>query len=139
MATLPTARSVYGKGTSGATCKRHNQLRKATAIAFELYGEFGPDLNISLINRLTNADMAAAAARAEVNPPTSDETRNAVKLLLRVYLTLGRLDLTGQNTMQVADQSLQAALADALGSDLPTTAINPLGLTVLLLPIDRQL
>ncbi|MFH8295073.1 hypothetical protein [Streptomyces sp. NPDC018059] len=139
MATLPDARSVYRKGTPGPTCKRHSQLRKATAIAFDLFGVFGTDLSISLINRLTDADMAAAAARAGVNPPNSDETRNAVKLLLRVYLTLGRLDLTGQNTMQVADQSLQAALADALGSQQPTTAINPLGLSVLLLPIDRQL
>ncbi|MDJ0466091.1 hypothetical protein [Streptomyces sp. H27-C3] len=139
MATLSDARSVYGKGTPGPTCKRHNQIRKATAVAFELFGEFGTDLNLSLINRLTQADMAAAAARAGVNPPTTVDTRNAIKLLLRFYLTLGRLDLSGQNTMQVADQSLQEALAEVLGADRPTTAVNPLGLTVLLLPIDRQL
>ncbi|MEJ8654651.1 hypothetical protein WKI65_43125 [Streptomyces sp. MS1.AVA.3] len=135
MATLPDARSIYPKRTPGTTCKRHNQIRKATAIAFDLYGEFGTDLNLSLINRLTNADMAAAAARAGVNPPTSDQTRNDVKFLLRVYLALGQLDPSAQNPLQGVDQRLNAALTDVLGD----TADDPLGLTFLLLPIDRQL
>ncbi|TQE33142.1 hypothetical protein [Streptomyces ipomoeae] len=136
---LSTARDVYPRGTSGERCKRHNQLRKALAAAFELYGEFGEDLNLALINRLTNADMAAAAARAGVNPPTSDATRNAVKFLLRVLLTLGQVeDLGSLTTLPAEDGDLHSALLKAMKADRPTTAVTELGLAVLLLPIDRQ-
>ncbi|MFE1786237.1 hypothetical protein ACFW9F_27600, partial [Streptomyces sp. NPDC059506] len=126
---LPTARHVYPVGTPGATCIRHNRLRKATAVAFALYAEFGDDLNPRLIDRITDTDMAAAAQRAGVNAPASDDTRTMVKDLLHTYATTGPSRQGGGRAAR--GRNPYAALAEALDA---AGADRDRGVTVLVLP-----
>ncbi|MFF2571134.1 hypothetical protein [Streptomyces sp. NPDC058084] len=92
MTALDTARDVYPKGTPRPVCIAHNRLRKAIRIAMALYVEFGPQATPAMIERLTEADFERAARREGVNSPNSDETRDQVRLLLKVFVALGTTD-----------------------------------------------
>ncbi|WP_333745552.1 hypothetical protein [Streptomyces sp. IBSBF 2950] len=92
MTALRTARDVYPKGTSSEVCIAHNRLLKAIEMAMALFTEFGDQATPAMIERLTTADFTRAARTAGVNAPNSDATREQVRLLLKVFVTLGTTD-----------------------------------------------
>ncbi|MFD5452241.1 hypothetical protein [Streptomyces sp. NPDC127100] len=92
MTALRTARHVYPKGTPGAVCIAHNRLVKAIEMAMALFVEFGEQATPAMIERLTDADFERAARTAGVNPPNSDDTRDQVRLLLKVFVAVGTTD-----------------------------------------------
>ncbi|MCF1592445.1 hypothetical protein [Streptomyces muensis] len=92
MTALRTARDVYPKGTSRQVCIAHNRLIKAIEMAMALYVEFGDQATPAMIERLTAEDFTRAARTAGVNPPNSDDTRDQVRLLLKVFVALGTTD-----------------------------------------------
>lgn len=88
MTALRTARDVYPQGTSREVCIAHNRLLKAIEMAMALYVEFGDQATSAMIERLTTGDFVRAARTAGVNPPNSDDTREQVRLLLKVFVAL---------------------------------------------------
>ncbi|MFF6829917.1 hypothetical protein [Streptomyces longwoodensis] len=84
---LPLAQHSLPSGLPEHVYEDHNRRRKATAIAFELVTSYNGRILPSDVDRITAADMDAAADRAGVNRPEirPEETRRIVRDLLRVY------------------------------------------------------
>ncbi|MDX3165946.1 hypothetical protein PV516_19350 [Streptomyces scabiei] len=89
MTALRTARDVYPKGTSRTVCIGHNRLVKSIEMAMALYTEFGPQATPAMIERLTDDDFTRAARTGGVNAPNSEDTRDQVRLLLKVFVAIG--------------------------------------------------
>lgn len=72
---LPTARNHFPPGTPAETCIAHNRACKVARIVTKAL-ELGADCE------LTDEQMDAIAHEIGVNPPGSDETRDAVRRAL---------------------------------------------------------
>ncbi|WP_372412777.1 hypothetical protein [Streptomyces luteireticuli] len=128
MPLLPTARHLYSSDTPEGICERHNRLSKALEIACELYVASPGSLTARSIDRISNAEMAAAARDAGVNIPNSEATRDTVRYLLHTFHTL--LQPTGHAKRTLP--SVEAQPADITVADLAT-----MGVPVLLWPLER--
>ena len=113
---LPTARHHFPPGTPREVCIAHNRACKVARIVAKAL-ELGCD------SCLTDEQMDAIAHEIGVNPPGSEETRNAVRAGLMDALTD---DDPGQAFAEVA--------MDALHKGYPYRYTSG-GRTVLLVPI----
>ncbi|MFF4409886.1 hypothetical protein [Streptomyces sp. NPDC001404] len=89
---IPPARGHLPKGTSREKAIAHSRVAKNVETAKALYTRFGDDANPELVARLTDEDYRTAARTAGVNPPTSEESRTQVRLLLSVLVSLSQPD-----------------------------------------------
>lgn len=82
---LPLAQHILPPGLASNTYKRFNQVRKALATAYYLHITHHGMLSADDIASLAQHQMATAARSAGVEAPTSDETREMIRSLLRVF------------------------------------------------------
>ncbi|MDX3068960.1 MULTISPECIES: hypothetical protein [Streptomyces] len=82
---LPLAQHILPSGLASSTYKRFNQVRKSLATAYYLHITHHGMLSAEDIASLGQHQMATAARSAGVEAPTSDETREMIRSLLRVF------------------------------------------------------
>ncbi|MEV7885220.1 hypothetical protein ACWD3I_25150 [Streptomyces sp. NPDC002817] len=79
------AQQILPSGLASSTYRRFNQVRKSLATAYYLHISHRGMLSADDIDSLTQNHMATAARSAGVEAPNSDDTREMIRNLLRVF------------------------------------------------------
>lgn len=82
---LPLAQHILPPGLASTVYKRFNQVRKALATAYYLHISHHGALTATDIDALAQYQMASAARSAGVEPPNSNDSRDLIRQLLRVF------------------------------------------------------
>ncbi|MGW7463726.1 hypothetical protein ACWGJT_03235 [Streptomyces xantholiticus] len=82
---LPLAQHILPSGLASTVYQRFNRIRKALATAYYLHISHHGVLTDADIDSLTQHQMVTAARSAGVSPPNSDDSRDLIRRLLRVF------------------------------------------------------